>query len=434
MPTYGLYGAYYGGYFNDNPAWFSEGVPGNSEIRNNFTRWTYEETPAEGSGLTTGGLSIQYTGFFTSSATGLHTFELGTDDAGYLWIGPTAESGYTTSNALINLGGIHGYYTQTANITLTQGVPYFIRLQVGNQASGYYNPGELSLGYKFPGQFSFTYNAINSNVYTIQQSSTPTPTPTSTLPPGTPTPTPTITPTPTPTPTPFPPQGYYTRRTNQTTTYTNLTAVFALYEGTRTKAAATGLSANNVDLKDLLDPALYPGEKIDYNTGFSVNGVDLKDIFRANGISVTPTPTPTPTTTGTPSPTLTPTPTPTPTPLPTSTPAPTSPPLPIPPTVNLTVNGTKALGQTVNFSSTGATFDGRNIYSHIIWERSGSDINNLGTWVANYIAYPNATSSNLSNVGSFTFSFVGTYQFYAAIYTNSGLYGYSTGIQTFNIT
>lgn len=438
MPTYGLYGVGYDGYFNDNPNWFA-GRSGGLEIRNNFTRYTYEETPEEDSGLETGGVSLQFTGYFTSSATGLHTFELGSDDAGYLWVGSTAESGFTVNNALIALPGTHGYYTSTATISLTQNTPYFIRLQVGNQAAGFYNPGELSLGYALPGQGSFTYDASQSNVYTVQQPTTPTPTPTNTgAPTLTPTPTPTGTGTPTPTPTitptPEPPQGFFTRRNNQITSYDSLTALFAVYGGSRTKASTTGLSSNYVDLADLFDPALYPGEKINFNTGFSVNGVDLKEIFRADGILVTPTPTPSPTPTGTPPPTSTPSPTTPPTPVPTLPPPPTQAPPPASPYVSLTIQGTPSLGATVSFNTIGYSNGNGNITRHIVWERSGSEPNQLGVWVANYTASPNTTTSTLLNVGSFTFAFVGYYQFMAAIYLNNGVLGYSSTPQFVQIT
>lgn len=432
MPTYGLYGVGYDGYFNDNPNWFA-GRYGGSEIRTNFNRYTFEESPPEDSELETGGVSLQFTGYFTSSATGTHVFELGSDDAGYLWVGPTAETGFTVNNALVALPGTHGYYTSTGSISLTEGVPYFIRLQVGNQPAGYFNPGELSLGYKLPGQGQFTYDATVSNVYTLQQPSTPTPTPGST---PTPTPTPTATPTPTPTGTPTntppPPQGFFTRQNNQITTYTNLTAVFAAYGGSRAKTSITGLSSNGNDFKDLFDPALYPGEYIDFNTGFSVNGVDLKDIFRANGIIITPTPTPTSTPTGTPSPTNTPTPTPTNTPIPTNTPPPTQPPPPSPPYVSISINGSIAYGSSITFNSTGSSAS-QLINKHIIWERSGSTLSTIGVWVANYTTYPNAFISQLNNVGSFTFNYYGVYQFYAVIYTNNNIFAYGSNILTYYI-
>lgn len=435
MPTYGLYGAYIDGYFNDNPNYVIGKTPAGTEIRKDFTQWEWSNPTGLPEGEY-GGDTLQFTGYFTSSATGTHTFELGSDDAGYLWVGSTAETGFTVNNALVALPGNHGYYTNAASITLTQGVPYFIRVIAGNDGSSGEegNPGILSLGYRLPGQSVYTYNATNSNVYTVQIPATPTPTPTPTLagtatPTPTPTPSPSPTPTTTPTPTPFPPYGYFTRRNNQVTTYTNLTAVFAAYQGTRTKAATTGFLAGGVDLKDLLDPAIAPAEKIDFNTGFFANGVDLKDIFRAEGIQVTATPTPTPTTTGTPSPTNTPSPTPSPTPLPTATPSPTQPPVPSPPIVTISISGTTGLGQTVQtISNANGSIT---INTHIIWERSGSSLSTLGVWVANASSNPNSTNSTL--IGSFTFSFFGVYQFYAVAYTNGGLLAYSSGIQTVNI-
>ena len=54
------------------------------------------------------------------------------DDASYVWVGDVAKSGYTTGNALVNNGGLHGSVTQTGTISLTAGVYYPIRIQYGN--------------------------------------------------------------------------------------------------------------------------------------------------------------------------------------------------------------------------------------------------------------------------------------------------------------
>ena len=43
-------------------------------------------------------------------------------------------SGYTTANALVNNGGLHGAQEVTATIDLTAGVYYPIRIQAGNNA------------------------------------------------------------------------------------------------------------------------------------------------------------------------------------------------------------------------------------------------------------------------------------------------------------
>lgn len=444
MAQSGLFGGYYDGYFADNPDWFLYQNPYSTEIRTDFNTWTFQDdgTSEESSGDRPG-MSLQYTGYFTPPTTGTYQFRLTSDDASYLWIGGPAVSSVVTGDSFVSNPGTHGVETSIGSVSLSAGVAYFIRAQVGNQPGGGYNPGIFGMAYKVPAGSVFITDF--TSVTTVQQPATPTPTPTPTnagtpIPTASPTPTPSPSPTPSPTPsttptaTPIPPQGFFTRRNNQITSYTDIVNLFAVYGGVRTKAGTTNFLTSGTDLKDLLDPALYPGEKIDFATGFTVNGVDLQQIFRANGIIVTPTPTPTFTPTGTPVPTLTPTPTPSFTPLPTSTPAPTPAPPPSPGFVTLSINGTVAFGSTITYSSYGASNGNGNITQHVIWERSGATLDQLGTWVTGYSTNPNATTSNLVGVGSFTFNFYGVYQFVANIYLRGGIIGYGSGIRTYTVS
>ena len=75
--------------------------------------------------------SWEWTGYFQAPYDGTYTFGTGSDDASYLWIGSTAVSGYTTGNALINNGGLHGYRSVANSIYLLAGVYYPIRIQFG---------------------------------------------------------------------------------------------------------------------------------------------------------------------------------------------------------------------------------------------------------------------------------------------------------------
>jgi hypothetical protein len=127
-----------GGYFADDPAWFwnrSESYTpnlttdlssayaitgGNAPSANNT--WSY--------------YSIELFGYFYAPTSGSYTFYTASDDASFLWIGATALSGYTTANALVKNGGIHGVTEISASITLTANTYYPIRVQMGQREGG----------------------------------------------------------------------------------------------------------------------------------------------------------------------------------------------------------------------------------------------------------------------------------------------------------
>ncbi|WP_396190640.1 GLEYA domain-containing protein, partial [Flavobacterium sp.] len=64
------------------------------------------------------------------------TFYTVSDDASYLWIGPTAATGYSTGNALVKNGGLHPMNEASGTINLIQGAYYPIRIQFGENSSG----------------------------------------------------------------------------------------------------------------------------------------------------------------------------------------------------------------------------------------------------------------------------------------------------------
>lgn len=80
--------------------------------------------------------SIEWKGYFKPTYTGNHTFFTNSDDASYFWIGETAVSGFTTSNALVNNGGLHGTAEQSGTIYLVSGIYYPIRIQFGENGGG----------------------------------------------------------------------------------------------------------------------------------------------------------------------------------------------------------------------------------------------------------------------------------------------------------
>lgn len=118
----GLWLRTYTGYFNDDPSWFAT-ASGDFGIA--------DLNLGGGSNIpvTT---SIEWQGYFLAETTGTHIFGTISDDASYIWVGDTAVSGYTTANALVDNGGLHGAEEVTATMELTAGVYYPIRIQAGN--------------------------------------------------------------------------------------------------------------------------------------------------------------------------------------------------------------------------------------------------------------------------------------------------------------
>jgi hypothetical protein len=133
----------YEGYFGDVPSFFDTAALKASPNNYNGT----DTTISEGSLLNN--TSIQYKGYFLASYTGTHTFYLNSDDGSFMWIGATALSGYTTSNALVQNGGLHGLGEVSATISLVAGTYYPIRIQFGNGPAG---PGQLFASYAHSGQ------------------------------------------------------------------------------------------------------------------------------------------------------------------------------------------------------------------------------------------------------------------------------------------
>jgi hypothetical protein len=133
----------YEGYFNDVPSFFDTAALKAAPNDYNGT----DTTIAEPSLLNN--TSIQYKGYFLATYTGTHTFYLSSDDGSFMWIGPTALTGYTTANALIQNGGLHGVQEVSATISLVAGTYYPVRIQFGNGPAG---PGALTASYAHSGQ------------------------------------------------------------------------------------------------------------------------------------------------------------------------------------------------------------------------------------------------------------------------------------------
>jgi hypothetical protein len=133
----------YEGYFNDTPSFFATAALKAAPNDYNGT----DTTIAESSLLNN--TSIEYKGYFLATYTGTHTFYLASDDGSWLWIGPTALTGFTTANALVKNGGLHAVVEVNATISLVAGTYYPVRIQFGNGPAG---PGALTASYAHSGQ------------------------------------------------------------------------------------------------------------------------------------------------------------------------------------------------------------------------------------------------------------------------------------------
>jgi hypothetical protein len=132
--TAGLFKTTYTGYFNDNVSFFATATPqafGSNPATSVQTTAITEPGSDDGSSF-----SCQWLGYFKPTTTETYTFFTSSDDASYVWIGATATSGFTTANAVVNNGGLHGPTEQSGTISLTAGVYYPIRIQFGELSGG----------------------------------------------------------------------------------------------------------------------------------------------------------------------------------------------------------------------------------------------------------------------------------------------------------
>jgi hypothetical protein len=130
-------------YFNDTPSFFATAALKAAPNDYNGTDTTISEPTLLNN------TSIEYKGYFLATYTGTHTFYLNSDDGSWLWIGPTALTGFTTANALVQNGGLHALSEVSATISLVAGTYYPIRIQFGNGPAG---PGQLFASYAHSGQ------------------------------------------------------------------------------------------------------------------------------------------------------------------------------------------------------------------------------------------------------------------------------------------
>ena len=132
--TAGLFKTTYAGYFADVVSFFATATPttyGANPATSVQTTTISEPNTDDGSAF-----SCQWLGYFKPTTTETYTFYTSSDDASYMWIGSNALSGFTTGNATVNNGGLHGNQEASGTISLTAGTYYPIRIQFGEQGGG----------------------------------------------------------------------------------------------------------------------------------------------------------------------------------------------------------------------------------------------------------------------------------------------------------
>lgn len=122
----GLYRRTYSGYFNDDVNYFDSATPTASAV----------DISPIGPPSNVAVTSYQWLGYWLATSDtvsgGSTFFQTSSEDGSWLWIGPTAVTGYTTGNALINNGGLRSnVQTVSASTPLTPGQYYPIRIQYG---------------------------------------------------------------------------------------------------------------------------------------------------------------------------------------------------------------------------------------------------------------------------------------------------------------
>ena len=132
--TAGLYKTTYAGYFSDNVSFFDTATPtafGANPATSVQTTAISEPSSDDGSNF-----SCQWLGYFKPTTSETYTFFTSSDDASYAWVGTNAQTGFTTTNAIVKNGGAHGNQEASGTIALTAGVYYPIRIQFGEAGGG----------------------------------------------------------------------------------------------------------------------------------------------------------------------------------------------------------------------------------------------------------------------------------------------------------
>ena len=130
----GLYKTTYSGYFNVAVSFFATATPasvGGNPATSVQTTSIFEPATDDGSNF-----SCQWLGYFKPTTSETYTFFTSSDDASYVWVGSNAVTGFTTANAVVNNGGLHGTQERSGSVALTAGTYYPVRIQFGEYTGG----------------------------------------------------------------------------------------------------------------------------------------------------------------------------------------------------------------------------------------------------------------------------------------------------------
>lgn len=123
----GLYRREYTGYFADNPNWFATATETSAAVNT---------SPIAKTATVTDNFSNQWIGYFKPATTETYTFYTNSDDASFVWVGDTAVTGFTTTNATVKNGGTHAVAEKSGTVALIADTYYPIRIQYGESGGG----------------------------------------------------------------------------------------------------------------------------------------------------------------------------------------------------------------------------------------------------------------------------------------------------------
>ncbi len=162
------------GYFVDNPLYFLNGNYGTAPVvlKSDYTTDVTNLDKGTNGYLKNArnSVSVEWQGYVIPDSTGNWNFNLGSDDASYMWLGNHALYDYKTSNAQIKNGGLHGYTEKNGSVYLIKGQIYPLRIQYGNNYGGMF----FSFYIKSPGGDIKTNNVLfvlkkGSDFYEMKQ-------------------------------------------------------------------------------------------------------------------------------------------------------------------------------------------------------------------------------------------------------------------------
>lgn len=137
------------GYFKDSPSWFQGLTASATGITNGWTDIN-QKPLSKSQGFLPIAQYIQFSflisGTFVAQKSGIHTFQMSSDDASYMWIGPDAlvdTSSALTSNAAIKAPGEHPNQGSSVAVDMVAGQAYPLRIMYGQ------NMGDWNLRFSY---------------------------------------------------------------------------------------------------------------------------------------------------------------------------------------------------------------------------------------------------------------------------------------------